>query len=47
MKIFGKIHCFFEQSGTFKNVIEKEQKIIQLKINFEKYEQSRNKTEKG
>lgn len=47
MKISGKVHCFFEQIGTFKNVIGKEQKTIQFKINFEKNEQSRNKTEKG
>lgn len=38
MKILGKVHCFFEQSGTFKNVIGKEQKTTQLKINFEEYE---------
>ena len=23
MKIDGKVHCFFEQSGTFKNEFEK------------------------
>lgn len=38
MKISGKVHCFFEQSGTFKNVIGKEQRTAQVKINFEKYE---------
>lgn len=38
MKILGKVYCFFEQSGTFKNIIRKEQKTTQLKINFEKYE---------
>lgn len=38
MKILGKVHCLFEQIGTFKNIIGKEQKTAQLKINFGKYE---------
>ena len=32
MEIKGKVYCFFEQSGTFKNEFKKFQEKIKLKI---------------